>query len=202
MVLVWLLCTAWQAIFSTVFGAPAASRWLLSASEGASAGCLVKGYERKISQSLGRWDTCLALSNQSNESAERIRNRSPRRARRTTRRQITFSLISLDQAGPAKSPGRTVLTGTTLHDDAHPSIHRRARRAWGCSSHSPLCFFSRHSHNGNRHMLCRLSRNNGQCRRQAHKLSGQSWEAETIGIDAGAAVSIASAFLSIVCFVE
>ena len=67
-----LVCfgTAKQAIL--VFGKQQAARASDShelTHEGAAAGCLIKGYERTTEQSLGLWDTCLELLNQSNESS-------------------------------------------------------------------------------------------------------------------------------------
>ena len=67
-----LVCfgTAKQAIL--VFGKQQAARASDShelTHEGAAAGCLIKGYEHTTEQSLGLWDTCLELSNQSNESS-------------------------------------------------------------------------------------------------------------------------------------
>ena len=87
----WLLWSGllWYSLasdFSTVFGAPSQSH--ASCVRGAAAGCLSKGYEHKKPQSLGLWDTCLALSNQSNESE--ICRRTPRR---TTSDHIFSDLI-------------------------------------------------------------------------------------------------------------
>ena len=143
---------AWQAIL--VFGATGKqreepARATRKCVRGVFAGCLRKGYEHTIAQSLGRWDACLRY---------RI-NRVSHHSAASRRLDIVFSLdhwIRLHWASEeAKSKDKSTET-----NDAHPSDDRRARRARGFSSSSFLCIFlwtfclGVISGDGNRHMLC------------------------------------------------